>query len=146
LIRRATAADLTVCLEMGRRFHAASGLDMIPFDEVSALNTLSRLMDASGLLVVEESGTVVGMAGVFAAASYWNSKVKTAGVLFIWIEPKQRGGGTELLQAIEEWARENDAAVLVAACLEAIKASSMMKWYERNGYTCLEHCFWKAMT
>lgn len=131
---------------MGRRFHEVSGLTAIPFDDVSAVNTLSKLMDARGLLVMTApDGRAIGMAGVFAAPSYWNSHFTTAGTIFIWIDPENRGAGDELREAVEARARELGAGVLIFACLEAQKADAMTRWYRSHGYAVTEHYFMKEL-
>lgn len=144
MIRDATPADLPVCLEMARKFHAVSGLDdFIPFDDVSAMNTASKLMDVRGLLVMGEPP--FAMAGVFAAPSYWNTKYKMAAELFWWVEPEHRGCGGALMDALEVRAREMGATLLDMSCLEKQRPEVVGSIYVRRGYTPIERHFYRSL-
>ena len=144
-IRHAEARDLPVLVDMGRRFHEVSGLkELIGFDEMSFLGTLSKLMDVRGLLVDGESFPRA-MAGVFAAPSFYNSQVRIAGELFWWTDPEHRGNGKEMLKAIECTARAMGAGLLHMSCLEAQRPEAVGKLYQRAGYRPVDHLYHKAL-
>lgn len=131
---------------MTKRAHEASGLaEFLPFDDVSALNTLSKLVDVRGLLVMGDPAFAV--AGVYAAPSYWNSRVTTAGLLFIWMEPKERkdGRGEAFLSAIEGRAREMGASVLMVNSLDTSKPEAMGRLYRKSGFTGTERYYMKGL-
>jgi hypothetical protein len=141
-LRLAGAADLDACVEMGRRFHATSGLqNFIGFDEASFRNALLKLLDVRGLLV--EGEPPFAMAGVFAAPSFFNAGALMAGEMFWWCEPEHRGQAD--LHALEACARGMGAKVMHMSCLEALRPEAVGKLYERAGYKPVDHLYYKRL-
>lgn len=144
MIRDATPADLSACLEMGRRFHGVSGLDKFAaFDELSFMASLSRLLDRRGLLVM--GNPPFAMAGVFAAPSFFNARVIMAGEVFWWCEPEHRGHALSMLEAIERRAKSLGAEVLHMSCLEALRPDAMGRLYRGAGYVPVDHLYYKGL-
>lgn len=140
--RKATEADLAVCLRMGREFTQAAGLDA---NEASMEWTLRTLMQGGGLFVIGEP--VHGMAAGLIYDNYFNRSKKAAQELFWWIDPAHRanGAGGELMAALEAWAKEGGAATMTMVALDALDGERVSKMYARAGYVPLEHSHMKVL-
>jgi GNAT superfamily N-acetyltransferase len=148
MIRKATAQDIPACVEMGRLFHAESGVaDLVPFDADSVRGVMEKLVDGGDgvLLVAELEGQLIGMTSGIAYPHYFNQAKKAAQELFWWVLPEKRGGtaGVRLLTALEHWAKDVGASTLTMICLPIDSPAESI--YARTGYRPIERSFMKGL-
>jgi GNAT superfamily N-acetyltransferase len=99
LIRKATAEDIPRMVEMGRRFREESTYSKYMADNPECMTKLGEnLLKCGGILVIEESGALVGMLG-WVLHDHFISGERFAGEVFWWVEPEHRGDGIKLLNA-----------------------------------------------
>ena len=133
MIRNAEKSDLKACLNMGLDFCEMAGFKP---DYKKIENTISELINNGGLIVY--GSPAVGMIGGIIYEHYFNREV-VAQELFWWVSPKARGGaGIKLLQAFEDWARENKADKVLMISLDVNDVSGI---YLKRGYTALEQTY-----
>jgi ribosomal protein S18 acetylase RimI-like enzyme len=143
LIRRATVADLPGLVELGRKFHEASGYaDIAEFDALSFATTLQNAPDAV-FLVVEKAGHLVGMAGALVYPFYFNLKHRTAQEVFWWVNPEHRGIGSQLFDALVAEVKAMGAQSLSMIALE--NATWVGGFYEKRGFRPSERSFIKGI-
>lgn len=136
-IRNATLEDIPHLVELGRRFIAAAGQD---YRADVATATLEQLVsNETAVLLVNENLTAM-LGGVLYP--YFFNGERVAQELFWWAE----GSGLKLLEAFEQWAKDNDARAVLMVCLEALSPERVSRIYERRGYVPLERTFMKELT
>jgi GNAT superfamily N-acetyltransferase len=139
MIRKAVVSDLPAMVEMGRKFHEASGYgDICEFDGLSFATTLQNAPDAV-FLVAEKEGKLVGMAGALVYPMYFNLHHRTAQEMFWWVDPEHRGIGSKLFEALEEEVKKMGAQSLTMIVIE--RFSWVGSYYEKRGFRPSERSF-----
>lgn len=143
MIRPATQSDVPLIAEMGRNFHQAAGWgDVAEYDPESISATLAAMIDSQDmiLLVAEQDGEVVGMAGGAMSPLYFNHAHRIGQELFYWINPGSRNGiGKLLLDALEAAARECGCNSWVMVALDKVNPEATGRLYRMRGYRPAEH-------
>lgn len=139
IIRPATPDDLNEILRMGVAFFDASGFSSVAeADTLSMVETAEGLMngDRGLLLVAEDDGEIVGMAGAIAYPLYFNREHLTGQELFWWVDPEHRtdGAGQALMEGIEQWARDLRMNSLMMVSLPSLDGERVGKLYQRAGF------------
>lgn len=147
MIRLATPDDGPALMRMGEAFFAESGHgDRFAFDRVSFAHTCSALGVAGLLLVVEQGGKVVGMAGVDVAPSICNHSVMVARETFWYVDPDYRKGlGRKLLVALETAAASHGAAFFDVVAEPGPRSKPLERLYEMAGFNPAERTFRKVL-
>ena len=102
MIRDAKPADVGRILELGERFFNEAGWPRVAtWDAMSVVDTLERLATEGVLLVAEDGGRVVGIAGAPVGPAYFNSAVLMSQELFWYVDKDVRGVGMPMLDALE---------------------------------------------
>ena len=136
MIRQATAADIPLIVEMGRRFVAASG-SPIPFTEDGASAFAEALIASpDAALLVSDTGMIGGV----IAPAYFNPAWRMAVELAWWAEDRS---GLQLLSAFEAWARDMGAQEVRMTTLAAIQGPERI--LARRGYAPTEISFQKVI-
>lgn len=144
MIRDAVEGDIPRIVEMGRKFFEISGqTDIATYDDEMAAQTVRFCMTDGVVLVVEEDGVVVGMAGALIYRIYLSRDDITAQELWWWIEPEHRGHGNDLRKALERRAKEKGATSISMIALENMKWVGRL--YERAGYRPFDHTYVKSL-
>lgn len=91
-----------------------------------------------------EDGEVVGGLGAIKAPDF-HSRRCIASELFWFVLPGQRGGGLQLLQAFEDWAREEGCSHAVMVHLHDSMPEKLQRLYERRGYKQVEVHYLKEL-
>lgn len=121
-------------VEMGRRFHAASG-QPCGFDPVSFLSVMEEA-ERQGGLFRSERGFLAGILSRAWCDSTWIYAVELAW----WSED---GHGLRLLRRFEDWARDAGAREIRMTTLNAIPRTGLA--LERRGYTASETSWLKVV-
>lgn len=141
MIRPATPGDMAALVEMGARFHAASGLaETAGFVAQDFAATAGRMIeDEAAILLVAETGEqCLGMAGALTFPFYSNGSHRTAQEVFWWVEPAARGNvGVALLDGLENEAMARGCASMIMIELDHLKPVGPL--YARRGYKRAEH-------
>ena len=149
VIRPAEYGDVNAIVDLGRVFLSVSDMEALAaFCPESLGRSLHNMVDAPNaiLLVAEEDGQIVGMAGAMVFQAYWNAAVIIGQETFWWVQPEARGKfGGALLAALEDEARIRGARTFLMVSLEALRPEAVGKIYQRRGYSPLEHTYWKAL-
>lgn len=125
MIRRAEPGDIPALVEMGRRFHEASGI-AAPYCEQATGAFLKGLMGSpDGAVFITEGGMIGGV----IAPAYCTTEWKMAVELFWWAEDRQ---GIRLLGEFERWAAEKGANEVRMTTLSGLEAAERI--LERRGY------------
>jgi len=147
-IRKARHADeqqLRALYEILDSYHcrALPGLFREPDDPVAARDIATSLADPEALLLVAEvDGTVGGLAGARVVevsgndAVYLPRRFGYVDDMVVLPELQGRGVGRKLLEAIEEWAREQGADTLELTVFEFNAGARGL--YERSGFETLQ--------
>lgn len=148
-LREAELRDIDDLLWMGRHFHKVSGYIEIEFDELSAKETLEKLIiQPQGILIVAENdGQLIGGIGALLYMLYFNSLHLAGQEFFWWLEPEYRGHsiGIEMLDEVEKQARQKGAKSFTMIALEELMPKALDKLYRKRGYRCLEHHYTKRL-
>ena len=106
LVRPATVEDLPVLVAMGTEFLTTTGYAAHLTPNSKAMwRTGYQVLDAGGLFVGEQDGTVAGMIGLICYPHPWSGET-VATELFWFTRPAARGRlGVQLLRRAEGWAR-----------------------------------------
>lgn len=149
MIRAATVKDCRIIAELGHRFHREAAWGDICDYKVSdcqkSLEAMCGLPDAI-LLVAEEDGEIVGMAGGLVSPLYFDHAHKTGQELFWWIKPTAAPGtGGRLLEAMEQAARDRGCSSWAMIALDKLNPDKMARLYRLKGYRASEHSFIKRL-
>lgn len=148
-IRPATHDDIEAVTALGEKFHTEGGLEQLaPYDPDSIRSLLAVLIDGdSGILIVaEQDGEIIGMAGGMVFPLYFNAAVKVGQEFFWWVQPEhRRGPGKALKDAIEQAAKAAGAAHWFMIALENVRPDAVGAVYRRAGYRPWEHSYVKGL-
>ncbi|MES2904551.1 MAG: GNAT family N-acetyltransferase [Pseudomonadota bacterium] len=138
MIRAATPADIETIVGMGREFHSAAGWgDIADYDDTTTALTLRNMIDSEAmvLLVAEQDGEVVGMAGGGMAPLYFNHAHRIGQEIFYWINPEARNGiGKHLLDELENTARAAGCQSWIMVALDNVRPEVTGRLYRMRGY------------
>jgi GNAT superfamily N-acetyltransferase len=146
-IRQAVEADTPALLRMGAAFFATTSYSAFATYDADAVSRLVDQMRETGvLLVAEDGGALVGMAGLVVAPFMFDARVIAAYEVMWWVDPAAQGGGTgkALLAAIEPACRARGctAIQMVHLATSPPQASAL---YERMGYAHSESSYTKVI-
>lgn len=143
MIRPATLEDVPAIAEMGERFHAEAGwADVAGYSVGDCAKSLIQMIETElGIvLVAEDGGRIVGIAGGLVFPLYFNGAHKTGQELFLYVEPGRRDGtGARLLQALEDEARLAGCESWIMIALDKVSPEATGRLYQRRGYRAAEH-------
>jgi GNAT superfamily N-acetyltransferase len=148
LIRLPERSEIPALVEMGRRFHAASGYsDIATFDANSVSSMLASMIDGENFvfLVVEKKGELLGGAGALIFPCYLNLAHRTAQELFWYVDPEHRGVGIRLFDALCSEVKRKGAESLMMITLESLKPELVGAFYERRGFRNISRSFIKGL-
>lgn len=146
-IRKASVNDIPAVLAMAERFYGATMFPRwMPFDGGTVARLAAALAEDHVLLLAEDEGRVVGMAGLFILPFMFNANHISAHEVVWWVEPEAqgKGAGKALLQAIEPACRERGAELIYMVHL-ANSPPQAAAAYERLGYEHGESSYVKAI-
>lgn len=142
-IRPAVADDAPAIAEMGERFHAeAAWSDIADYRIGDCSKSLIQMIETElGIvLVAENEGRIVGIAGGLVFPLYFNHAHKSGQELFLYVEPGLRDGtGGKLLSALECEARRMGCQSWAMIALDKVNPEATGRLYRRHGYRASEH-------
>lgn len=150
-VTRAEVSDVPALHRHGRAFYSDAQLSRLaPWDAESFDRTLAAAMQGEvdgGVYVVRSADYAVrGMAAMVLFPLYFNSSVRVAQELFIYVEPEWRfGAGAALLDRLEHDAQAAGARCLIAGALSGLRDAALARVYTRRGYLAMESSFVKVL-
>lgn len=146
-VRDATEADVDAIVSMSSKFYATTNYrSYVNMDEETVANLVRMLIGTSIMLVAEDGGEIVGMAGMVIAPFLFNAGIKGAHEVVWWVSPDTRGSGAGkgLLAAVEQRAKDRGCRIIQMMTLSTSppQAGAM---YERIGYAHSETCYTKEV-
>jgi GNAT superfamily N-acetyltransferase len=146
VIRPAVAGDIPTIARLGKEFHAeAAWSDIVEYNEDDCAAALTNLLHAGIMLVAEEDGGIIGIAGGVVTPIYFNHAHVTGEELFLWVKPERRGQGARLLKALEDAARGKGCQSWGMKSLATVNPERMDTYYRRNGYRPSEQSYIKRL-
>ena len=143
MIRTADVADIRAIARLGKAFHAEAGwADIAGYSIDDCAASLAGMIESDDaiILVAEENGAIVGMAGGVMFPLYFNAAHRSGQELFWWVEPSfRRGVGAALLTALEVEARERGCSSWAMIALDKVNPEATGRLYRRRGYRAAEH-------
>lgn len=141
MIRKATQEDIDLLIEMGIKFAEAS-----PYKTYYTKDKLRTIADFSSREMIgfiafideDKRGMLVGYGSEFLLG-----KVKVATEIAWWVNPEDRktSVGKELLQAFEQWAKEQDCKLITMISID----DTLGSYYEKCGYKLTERTYMKEI-
>lgn len=150
MIRFAEPADAPKVAEMCAKFYDMALSDMLgEYDQRAAQNLVVATAMASDActIVAEVDGNMVGVMCVISNRHILNPSALIASELFWWVEPEHRksGLGKDMLAKAEDWAKELGCRGMVMVTMHGIDHERNGAFYERSGYSPLEHSYFKRV-
>lgn len=147
MIRQAGPGDAGALMQMGKAFFDEAGHgEKYEFCPKSFAATLCVLLEHKLLIVAEDKGEVIGMAGADVSHAFWNHSVKMGREAFWYVRPGRRQGvGTELLAALETVSMANGATVFDVVAEDGKRDAALSRLYRRAGYRPAERVFRKGL-
>jgi GNAT superfamily N-acetyltransferase len=146
-VRDATEVDVDAIVAMSSKFYATTNYrSYVNMDEETVANLVRMLIDTSIMLVAEDAGEVIGMAGMVIGPFLFNATIKGAHEVVWWVSPDSRGSGAgkELLKAIEQRAKDKGCRIIQMLTLSTSPVQAGQA-YERIGYAHSETCYTKEI-
>lgn len=145
-VRHAVPDDVPGMVQMASRFIESVYVGKITKNEDSLSELGQRLVsDKSGdslMTVVEVNGQVVGMLGAHLFTHPMSGE-RVASELFWWVDQNARGrAGIRLFQALEGWAEEKRADVLMLVSPDA----EVARFYKALGFEAVETTYQRRLT
>lgn len=154
--RKATKKDLPAivwvyseCLDRSRSSefggHSLDGTWQFFERMIAAQDDASQPLK-SVVLVVCDNEEVVGVAhfGLIPMLAVPNAVQAQESVFWVHSSAGGKGAGSNLLQACEDWARDNGASLAVIGYMET-HAEHSAEWYRRKGYSPYERYVYKNL-
>jgi GNAT superfamily N-acetyltransferase len=147
MIRDARPDDIGRILELGERFFREAGWSRVAaWDAMSFVETVERLDGDGAMLVAEDGGRVVGMAGAAVYPAYFNSAVRMSQELFWYGDPAYRGREAfALFPALEAAVEAKGADVHLMGAVSGQREAALGRVYERHGYRPTERFYIKRI-
>jgi len=146
-IREATSLDVSAIVDMSAKFYATTDYRHIADMCADTVEALAKTLITSGImLVAEDAGEIIGMAGLYIGPFMFNASKTSAYEVVWWVSPDTRGSGAgkELLLAIEPAARAKGCASVQMLAL-ATSPAHTGAMYERLGYGHSETAYTKVI-
>lgn len=137
-VRTVEAEDLEDILELAIEYipQLPGGME---YDEDSCTGTFNLLLEGERgtMLVAEDEGKVIGMLGALKSPFFYNNNYTQAHHWFSYVKDsyKGRGIGKLLYKAFDDWSE----GVSFQSVGAHINNTSLLDWYEKEGYTLLEY-------
>lgn len=147
-IRPATEKDVNGIVAMSSKFYATTEYRHFSDMEEETVADLVRMLIETGvMLVAEDRGELVGMAGLFVGPFLFNKHKLGAYEVVWWVNPDDQGAGAGkgLLAAIEAACREKGCVYIHMVTL-ATSPAHAGAIYERIGYAHSETCYTKVLS
>lgn len=146
-VRPATEADVDGIVAMSSKFYATTsyrGFANMDEDTVSGL--VRTLIDSGVMLVADDAGELVGMAGLVVAPFMFNHGFVAAYEVVWWVSPDSRGSGAgkRLMAEIEASCRAKGCAIVQMVTLSTSPAHAGAI-YESLGYQHSETSYTKVL-
>lgn len=147
-IRPAIESDVNAIVEMSAKFYATTTYrGFANMDEETVADLVRTLIENGVMLVAEDQGQVIGMAGLFIGPFLFNKHKKGAYEVVWWVSPDTRGSGAGkgLLGEIDAACREKgcDIIQMVTLSTSPPQAGAI---YEAMGFAHSETSYTKVLT
>jgi L-amino acid N-acyltransferase YncA len=143
LIRPATADDVPAIAVLGEKFHEEAGWgDVAEYVTEDCAATLAGMVENADaiLLVVDDEGEIIGMAGAITFPLYFNAAHRSAQELFWYMKPGQRNGaGSRMLDTLENELRVLGCQSNIMIALDKVSPEATGRYYRQRGYRAAEH-------
>jgi len=139
-IATATVNDMRLLSQMGEVFANLYGAGLMKFDPVVFYQKMTLFMD-TGVGIVLTAKEDFELKGAIAGLAYENvfDGEKCATELFWYVWPgAQKGTGTKLLEAFEEWAKVLKCTRVTMALMRHNEAGRLDAFYTGHGYQAFE--------
>lgn len=146
-IRPATAADVDGIVDMSAKFYATTSYrGFANMDEETVATLVLLLIESGVMLVAEDGGELVGMAGLYVGPFMFNKHKLGAYEVVWWVSPDSRGSGAgkALMAAIDEACRAKGCAIVQMVAL-ASSPAHVGAVYESLGYAHSETSYTKVL-
>lgn len=147
-IRPAAEVDVDGIVAMSAKFYATTSYRAFSdMDEETVADLVRMLIDTGVMLVAEDRGELVGMAGLFVGPFLFNKHNLGAYEVVWWVNPSDQGAGAgkALLAAIEDACRAKDCVYIHMVTL-ATSPPQAGALYERIGYAHSETSYTKVLS
>lgn len=145
MIRDARPDDVGRILELGERFFNEAGWPRVAtWDAMSVVDTLEKLATEGVLLVAEDDGRVVGIAGAPIGPAYFNKSIAMSQELF-WYVDKGAKVGMPLLDALEAGCKDKGSHVHIMGAVSGLRDEALNRLYRARGYAPAERYFIKRI-
>ena len=148
MIRHATAADIDALVPMAWRFiQFAPHAPMVGATDDQVRASIAMVIEHGVILVAEQGGALTGMLMGILNPIWFAPATRCAVELAWWIEPEHRGGmaAIRLVNAFEEWAKAQGAAMVTMCDLVVDGQPPVGDIIMRLGYTPSERTFVKGL-
>lgn len=146
-IRPATEDDVDGIVAMSAKFYATTSYrSFANMDEETVADLVRTLIETGVMLVAEDGGELIGMAGLFVAPFMFNKHKTGAYEVVWWVSPDSRGSGAGmgLLRAIDKACLDKGCAIIQMVTL-ANSPPHARHAYESMGYTHSESSYTKVL-
>ncbi len=129
-------------------FTEAGWQDVAEYRSADCLKSLQFLAtnETGILLVAQEDGEIVGMAGGLVSPLYFNLSHMTGQELFWWVKPGARGSvGVRLIDALEKAAKDKGCTSWAMGIVSGLNADRTEKLLDRRGYRPSERTYIKRL-
>lgn len=134
-LRNATADDIPLLCEIGRRYHAESSFSYSRYSPFKVSILLARLIQGQGCVIVaEKNGVIVGgIAGVVIES--WYSTEKIAHDFCIFLDEEHRRGmlAARIIRRFIKWAGDRGANRIQMGITSGIHVERTAKLYAAMG-------------
>lgn len=136
--KQATEVDIPDLVNMAREFHSHSLWRDTPFDEEQVTRMADVLVRIGGVFVNSSGGFIAGT----ITPLHFSPSVGIATELAWWAP---NGGGRELREAFEDWARERGARMIQFSALADENFDEVHDNMTRSGFALAELQYVKAL-
>lgn len=147
LISTATEHDLDQLAEMGYLFADLYGKNLMKFRASIFVKKMKEFMQGGQgiVLCLHQKWDLKGaIAGVIYENVFDGEPCATELFWYVW-PGAERGAGTMLLEAFEEWARSRGATRVTMAYMVHNMPAALANFYEKKGYAAFETHYVKAL-
>ena len=139
-------ADLPQILNLGRQFHQESHFNSTDYDEVKVRMLLEKTLELPHKLFLAYDDQFQGVILLQMATQFFNNQL-WAGDQAFYVTPATRGRGlaSDLLNAGQQWAKQEGASEVVILHNAGINADRAQSYYESKGFNLSGLIFRKSL-
>ena len=145
MINKATVDEILAVITMAKNFEDHTDFVLVDVEYATKFYVNLIGKDGGVIFVIKKDGKIVGgIGGLIGPDLHYPRMIAVE--TFWFVLPEYRGEGMKLLDAFEQWAKENKCDCVAMIHLADSHPKALEKIYKRKGYQLIENHYLKVLS